>query len=332
MLELESEGDQLERSFHSYLQRHQERNKLLNKDAKKIWQNYEIGKKLLSTNTATNIKINSLNIVPAAVPVAEVKTNFSESTPDKIDFDQQFDDGFSQNFENPYRIYDFALRSREYPTSLQQVTQLIHSDIHNASSLPKELEAISKQNRESKDYSFATKMDTQSFHPIIIEELNTTLHLEQSAQLATDQFTKAPADQIDKSTVSQITPNKDKDITLSESNVLSIISPVFDITSVNVIPISSKPNDTPIEILSEFKSQLTNEQDAVNHMEIQNLSKSLISSYKNTENDVIIPIQSENFANIKLPDQNNPTEINSAESDVQISVANKSSSSEDFWN
>lgn len=331
LLELESEGDQLERSFHSYLQRHQERNRLLNKDTKRIWQNYEIGKKLLSTNQATNIKINSLNIVPAAVPLADVKSHVNEIKPDEFDFDQEIDDGFNQNFENPYRIYDFALRPREYSSALQQVNH-----IHSASKRKKELESNIKQNSEYKIDISVPKLDTHNFPPSGNEELKTTLILEQSTQIATDQFISQPADQVDKltSTLSQIEPNKEKNIVFSETNVrLNSISPVVDMTLDNVmIPISSKFDDTSIEILSEFNSQSPNEQDALKHMEIQNLTTPLNQSYTNKETDVTIPVQSMRILNRKQANQNNPAEISSDESDVQISVANKSSSSEDFWN
>lgn len=327
MLELESEGDQLERSFHSYLQRHQERNQLLNKDAKKIWQNYEIGKKLLSTNQPTKNKINSLNIVPAAVPVTDVRTHSDESGHNKFDFDREIDDGFNNHFENPYRIYDFALRSREYPITLQKVSQLKQSDTDNASSLPNELESKNKQNIETKDYAPVPKLDTHSFPPSASQELNETLNSKQITQLATENFTSEPTDQVDKLTVSQIKPKNEKDIVSSDTNVMSKISPVVDINLDNIIPITTKLEDTPVTyiLLSE---------DELRHMEAQKVSKPLISSYKKPETDVEpIPVQSmSSIINIKSANQNIPAEISSAESDVQISVGKKSSSSEDFWN
>lgn len=311
MQELESEGDQLERSFHSYLQRNQERNRLLNKDAQKIWETYEIGKQLLSTSLPTKLKRNTLNIVPAAVPIVDVTTYVTENKTDE--FEEDIADGLNSNFENPYRIYDLALRSRE--TSSQQVTRLKQSDIQNTPSLPTELESTIMPKSATKDHTSVPKLDTHSFPPSI-EELNIPLILDQSIPLATEPLA--------------IEPDKDQDIDCSETKVMLSISPLVDID--NVIPNSLKLEDTHINIMSEFNSKLTNAQDELNHMEIQKFSETVISNDKNTEIEVTIPVQNKSITNIKVPNQKNLAEISSSDSDVQISVANKSSSSENFWN
>lgn len=334
MLELESEGDQLERSFHSYLQRHQERNRLLNQDAKKIWQSYEIGKKLLSTNLPTKININPLNIVPAVVPVADVMTLVNESKGDKYDFDHETDNVLNKYFENPYRIYDFALRSKENPN--HQQSQFKQSDIHNAPYLPKESELKIKLNIETTDHASVPALTTQSFPAGGNQELDASLILKQSTQLEKERYTSKPTeptdDQFDKPTVSQNIPNNEEDNVISETNVMLSTSPVVDINSPNVIPISSKLVDTPVTILSDFNSQLNNEQDALQHLNIQKLSKPLTSGFEKPVTEITIPDQSRPIINIESVNESIPAEISSAESDVQISVAKKSSSSEDFWN
>lgn len=333
LLELESEGDQLERSFHSYLQRHQERNRLFNKDAKQIWQNYEIGKKLLSTNQLpTKIKTNSLKLVPVAVPVADVvKAHLIESKPD---FDHDIDEDFAKNFENPYRMYDLALNSREYPNSVQKASQLKENEIKTDTSLPKEPESNIKQNIEIKN-----DVNLDSFPEIGINELNEPL--KEPSQLATEQFAIEPTDQVDKLTVSvsqiksisQLNPNNEKNLVFSETTDMLSISPEVELSLPNVVPVTSKLDDVSIKKLSEVNSQLTNvQEDALKPMEIQNLSEPLISNLKEPDTKLTIPVQSKSQFNNKPANANNPAEISSVESDVQISVANKSSTSEDFWN
>lgn len=107
--ELETESEQLDRSFRTYLHRQSEEKVKLTSGASKIWENYSIGKQLLSTQMPVPLSSHKpLNYVTDFVgPSEQSHVNQSAVVVDKIvDVEHRM---MRKNFENPYRKYENAL-------------------------------------------------------------------------------------------------------------------------------------------------------------------------------------------------------------------------------